>query len=139
MTPLDRIQAARQQRQLLPAAADNLSSFLAARLPAWAQGAIEELVNREAWAELNDRFYRYLEFGTGGMRGRTIGAVPAAAETGKLDAAGQPEHAAIGSNLMNDFTLIRAVIGLYRYTRTWQRAHGAEQPPRLVIAHDMRY
>jgi phosphoglucomutase len=139
MTPLDRIQAARQQGQLFPAAADNLAAFLGARLPAWAQGAIEELVARGAWPELNDRFYRYLEFGTGGMRGRTIGAVPAAAETGKADAAGQPEHAAIGSNLMNDFTLIRAVIGLFRYTRTWQRAHGAEGPPRLVIAHDMRY
>jgi phosphoglucomutase len=139
MTPLDRIQAARQQGQLLPATADNLAAFLGARLPAWAQGAIEELVNREAWPELNDRFYRYLEFGTGGMRGRTIGAVPAAAETGTADASGQPEHAAIGSNLMNDFTLIRAVIGLYRYTRTWQQAHGVDESVRLVIAHDMRY
>jgi len=139
MTPLDRIQAARQQGRLLPATADNLATFLGARLPAWAQAAIEELVAREAWPELNDRFYRYLEFGTGGMRGRTIGAVPAAAETGKADATGQPEHAAIGSNLMNDFTLVRAVIGLYRYTRTWQKAHGVEEPPRLVIAHDMRY
>ena len=139
MTPSDRIQAARQQGLLLPAAADNLAAFLGARLPAWAQAAIEELVAREAWAELNDRFFRYLEFGTGGMRGRTIGAVPAAAETGRADASGQPEHAAIGSNLMNDFTLIRAVIGLFRYTRTWQRAHGVAEAPRLVIAHDMRY
>jgi phosphoglucomutase len=139
MTPLDRIQAARQQGQLLPATADNLAAFLGARLPAWAQAAIEELVTREAWAELNDRFYRYLEFGTGGMRGRTIGNVPARAETGHPDKNGQPEHAAIGSNLMNDFTLIRAVVGLYRYTRTWQEAHGVAEAPRLVIAHDVRY
>ena len=139
MTPLDRIQAALQQGQLLPATADNLAAFLSAHLPAWAQAAIEELVKQEAWGELNDRFYRYLEFGTGGMRGRTIGKIPAAAETGSAEANGQPEHAAIGSNLMNDVTLIRAVVGLYRYTRTWQQAHGNDEAPRLVIAHDMRY
>src|SRR4051812_8494816 len=105
MTSLDRIQAAAKAGQLLPSAAENLGGFLAAGLPAWAQKSIEELVTREAWSELNDRFYRYLEFGTGGMRGRTIGVTAAAAETGKLAATGSPEHAAIGSNMLNDFTL----------------------------------
>src|ERR1051326_5182303 len=112
MTTSDRIKAAAQAGKLLPATVENLNAFLAARLPAWAQSSIEELVAKEAWSELNDRFYRYLEFGRGGMRGRTIGVVQAPSEVGRLNAAGSPEHAAIGSNVRNDFTLIRAVVGL---------------------------
>src|SRR4051794_2280807 len=116
MTTLDRIAAAAQAGKIMPSTAENLRAFIGAKLPAWAEQSIAELVATEAWSELNDRFYRYLEFGTGGMRGRTIGVVPAAAETGKLDVRGSPEHAAIGSNLLNDFTLIRAVVGLHHYT-----------------------
>lgn len=58
---------------LLPAAADNIRSWQSVNLPDWARRSIDELVAGQAWAELNDRFYRYLEFGTGGMRGRTMG------------------------------------------------------------------
>src|SRR5262245_16577065 len=119
MTTLDRIQAAARDGKLLAPSAENLAAFLAAKLPAWAQASIEELVAKEAWSELNDRFYRYLEFGTGGMRGRTIAVVPAAAETGKLSANGSPEHAAVGANMLNDFTLIRATVGLFRYTKKY--------------------
>jgi phosphoglucomutase len=139
MTTLDRIHAAAQSGQLLPGSAENLATFLAAKLPAWAQASIEELVAKEAWSELNDRFYRYLEFGTGGMRGRTIGQVPAAAETGRVSATGSPEHAAIGSNLLNDFTLVRATIGLFRHTQAFFRQGGGTKKPRIVIAHDVRF
>lgn len=139
MTTLDRIHSSAKAGQLLPAAAENLATFLAAPLPAWAHASIEELVTKEAWSELNDRFYRYLEFGTGGMRGRTIGVVPASAETGVLSAAGSPEHAAIGSNMLNDFTLIRAVIGLHRYTSGYLRSQNNPAKPRLVIAYDVRH
>ena len=139
MTTLDRIQSAAKSGQLLTAAAENLATFLAAPLPAWAHASINELVTKEAWSELNDRFYRYLEFGTGGMRGRTIGVVPAAAETGTLSATGSPEHAAIGSNMLNDFTLIRAVVGLHRYTSGYLSARKNPAKPRLVIAHDVRH
>lgn len=126
--------------QLLPAARENLTTWVEAQLPAWVRASIEELVGREAWGELNDRFYRYLEFGTGGMRGRTIGVVTAAAETGKVNAAGSPEHAAVGSNMLNDFTLIRAVVGLYRYTSKFLAGAGrGAEKPRLVIAHDVRH
>src|ERR1041384_2003672 len=138
MTTSDRIKSAVQAGKLLPSAAENLSAFLAARLPAWAQSSIDELVGKEAWSELNDRFYRYLEFGTGGMRGRTIGVVAAPSETGTLNAAGSPEHAAIGSNMLNDFTLIRAVIGLYRYTAKHLAAKGDASKPKIAIAHDVR-
>jgi len=139
MTTLDRIHAAAQAGQLLPAAAENLAAFLGAKLPPWAESSIDELVAKQAWSELNDRFYRYLEFGTGGMRGRTIAMVPAAAETGKIDAKGSPEHAAVGSNMLNDFTLVRATMGLFRYTRKYLEQRGDRAKPRLVIAHDVRH
>lgn len=139
MTNSVAIEQAVKAGHLLPAAADNIRAFLAANLPAWAGASIEELVTQGAWAELNDRFYRYLEFGTGGMRGRTIARRPAAAETGTPGPDGAPAHAAIGSNVLNDFTLIRAVIGLYRYTQQYLESRGVKTAPRFVIAHDMRY
>ena len=139
MTTLDKIKAAGAAKQLMPSAVDNLAAFLAANLPAWAVASIEELVAKGAWSELNDRFYCFLEFGTGGMRGRTIGVVPAAAETGKLSPIGTPEHAAIGSNMLNDFTLIRAVVGLFRYTKKYLGNRPEAKRPKLVIAHDVRH
>ena len=139
MTTHDRITAAAKAGQLLPSTAENLSAFLAAKLPAWAEQSIDELVGKSAWGELNDRFYRFLEFGTGGMRGRTIGVVPANAETGKLNERGSPEHAAIGSNMLNDFTLVRATIGLFRYTEKYLAQKHDRAKPKLVIAHDVRH
>jgi phosphoglucomutase len=139
MTTLDRINAAAKADTLLPSTAENIAAFLAAKLPAWAEQSIAELVSKEEWSELNDRFYRYLEFGTGGMRGRTIGVTAAAAETGTLDQRGSPAHAAIGSNMLNDFTLIRAVVGLYRFTAKYLAQKQDRAKPRLVIAHDVRH
>ena len=139
MNTLERINAAAKAGLLMASTAENLASFLSAKLPAWALESIDELVTKEAWSELNDRFYRFLEFGTGGMRGRTIGVVSAAAETGTLSATVSPEHAAIGSKVLNDFTLIRAVIGLYRYTRRHLDSRGKTEQAKLVIAYDVRH
>lgn len=139
MTQSSRIESAVASGRLMPAAAANLAAYLAANLPAWARLSIGELVEGQSWGELNDRFYRELEFGTGGMRGRTIGAVAASAETGTLGADGTPEHAAVGSNMLNDMTLARAVIGLFRYTQGYLRGRDDAAAPRLVIAHDVRY
>jgi phosphoglucomutase len=139
MTTLDAIKAAAQSGKIMPSTADNIAAFLAAKLPAWAEQSIAELVSKAAWGELNDRFYRFLEFGTGGMRGRTIGVAPAAAETGTLSASGSPEHAAIGANMLNDFTLIRAVVGLHVYTAKYLVQKKSPAKPRLVIAHDVRH
>ena len=138
MTIPDRLAAAVQSGRLLSSAADNVRSFLQAGLPDWARDSIAELVDAEAWSELNDRFYRFLEFGTGGMRGRTIGVRPTAAELGGSPG-GSPAHAAVGSNVLNDFTLVRATIGLHRYTVRHLAATGQRGPARLVIAHDVRH
>ncbi|MBM3864512.1 MAG: phospho-sugar mutase [Verrucomicrobia bacterium] len=134
----DRLAAAVQSGRLLSSAADNVRSFLQAGLPEWARASIRELVDAEAWSELNDRFYRFLEFGTGGMRGRTIGVRPTAAELGG-NPGGSPAHAAVGSNVLNDFTLVRATIGLHRYAVRHLAATGQRGPARLVVAHDVRH
>ncbi|MCI1774364.1 MAG: phospho-sugar mutase [Paenibacillus lautus] len=65
--------------------------------------------------ELEERFYRDLEFGTGGLRG-VIGA---------------------GSNRMNKYTVGRATQGFAQYVL---ETHGdAEGKPSVVIAHDSRH
>ena len=126
--------------KLLKSTVDNLQAWLGADfLPEWSVRAIGELLEAGAFDELNDRFFRYLAFGTGGMRGRTIGAVTTEAERGRISSRGGPEHAGVGSNLLNDFTIIRATIGLYRYTRGYLAGAGRADPPKLVIAHDVRY
>ncbi|MGN7169636.1 phospho-sugar mutase [Paenibacillus cellulositrophicus] len=65
--------------------------------------------------ELEDRFYKDLEFGTGGLRG-VIGA---------------------GSNRINRYTVGKATQGFARYIL---EQHGsAEGTPSVVIAHDSRH
>ncbi|MEC8219078.1 MAG: phospho-sugar mutase, partial [Verrucomicrobiota bacterium] len=91
------------------------------------------------WEELNDRFYQTMVFGTGGIRGRTIGKVTASAETGTLSAHGTPEHAAVGTNVLNDFNLIRATVGMFRYVKQYLDESGRHDLPRFVIAHDVRH
>jgi phosphoglucomutase len=139
MTLSDPIETAVRAGELMPAAAVNINAFLAARLPEWAESSIRELVDRKSWGELNDRFFRELEFGTGGIRGRTIAKVATSAETGTPGPFGVPEHAAVGSNMLNDFTLARAVMGLFRYTRAYLGGREDGAAPRLVIAHDVRF
>lgn len=139
MSTLENIKSAGASGQLLASTVENLSVWLAAGLPAWAAASIDELVAKQAWSELNDRFYRYLEFGTGGMRGRTIGVVSTTAEQGTPGPQGSPAHAAVGSNVLNDFTLIRATVGLFRYVNAHLKASGKPDLPKLVIAHDVRH
>lgn len=140
MSTSEKISAAGKAGHLLPSTVENLGAWLDAGLPAWFFASVDELVAREAWGELNDRFYRYLEFGTGGMRGRTVGVIASSAEQGG-DAArgGSPAHAAAGCNVLNDFTLMRAVIGLYRYVHAHLEQSGRPDSPKLVIAHDVRH
>ncbi len=139
MTPSDQLQSAVLTGKLMPSTIASIAAYLGAGLPAWAKSSITELLERRCWGELNDRFYRELEFGTGGMRGRTIGLVTTAAEAGTPGEFGKPEHAAVGSNMLNDFTLARAVIGLFTYTKGFLGARGDGSAPRLVIAHDVRF
>lgn len=139
MSFLDTLESAAADGRLLRPSLENLRIWVAAGLPAWAVASLEELVGRGEWAELNDRFYRDLEFGTGGMRGRTIGRVSTSAEQGVVGPLGTPEHAAIGSNILNDYTLVRATIGLFRHVAAYLAGNSDPRPPTLVVAHDVRH
>ncbi|MEW9702315.1 phospho-sugar mutase [Paenibacillus sp. SI8] len=81
--------------------------------PAIDAGTKEELqLIREDEKEIEDRFYKDLEFGTGGLRG-VIGA---------------------GTNRINIYTVGRASQGLAQYVRGTGTA-----APSIVIAYDSRY
>ena len=140
MSIIKKIEAAGAAGSLLESTVVSLKQWASADfLPNWAGASIVELVENGEWDELNDRFYQNLAFGTGGIRGRTIGNVPASAEAGTLSAIGSPEHAAVGSNVLNDFNLVRATIGLFRYVEQYLKDSGSYDLPRFVIAHDVRH
>ncbi len=135
-----KIAAAVNDGNLLAESERNIRAWLECEsLPDWARDSLAELVDGGCWEELNDRFFRPLAFGTGGMRGRTIGSIVTAAERGKAVAEETPEHAAVGSNVLNDFNVIRATMGLYRYSSEWHSRNAPYRRPRLVIAHDVRH
>ncbi|NBS84506.1 MAG: phospho-sugar mutase, partial [Verrucomicrobia bacterium] len=97
--------------------------------------SINELVEAGQWEELNDRFFRTLAFGTGGLRGRTMGKVVTRGEMGKPTALGRPEFPAVGTNCMNYGNVARATQGLVNYLKK----NFSGQAPSVVFAHDTRH
>lgn len=140
MSLLEEIKSIETKGFLLESTLENLKNWAGADfLPDWTQASIAELLEREAWDELNDRFYKNLAFGTGGIRGRTIGQITTAAEMGTPSEMGTPEHAAVGSNMLNDFTILRATIGLFRYVKNYLHEIESYELPCFAIAHDVRH
>ena len=116
---IEKIEAAGAAEKLLSGTIANVKEWAGADfLPEWTRASIAELVDKGEWDELNDRFYRNLAFGTGGIRGRTMGKVVTAAELGTPSQMGTPEYAAAGSNMLNDFNIVRATVGLFRYVKS---------------------
>jgi phosphoglucomutase len=101
--------------------------------------SVKELVHAAEWQELNDRFYQTLAFGTGGLRGRTIGKIVTTAERGNAREGDRPEFPCVGTNAMNFFNINRATRGLVAYLQDWNRREGISTKPKLVIAHDPRF
>ncbi len=121
---------------LLAAAKSNIESLLAGTTSEVAVNAIDELVAAGAWDELNDRFFKTLAFGTGGLRGRTIGRVVTRAEQGKGGPNDRPEHPCVGTATMNFYNVSRAVRGMITYAKQFV---GDGRKPMLVFAHDTRH
>lgn len=127
---------ARAGDQLLDSTKTNLEAYLAQPdLPGWAQTAVEQLLAADAWTELNDRFFKTLAFGTGGIRGRTIGSVVTKVEEGAGGPLGRPEHAAAGTNVLNVMNVRAATTALGRYLLK----HVPSEPLKVVISHDTRH
>src|ERR1700730_4616411 len=103
------------------------------------RAAIDELVESEAWTELDDRFFKTLAFGTGGLRGRTIGKIVTRAEAGSGLGSGCPEFPCVGTNAMNFYNISRATQGLVRYIKEYLAKNNPEATPSLAIAYDTRF
>jgi len=133
------VQQAVRDGHLLESSARNIEQLLARASAPLFEHSIAELVGKAAWAELNDRFYKTLAFGTGGLRGRTIGKIVTAAEQGAPQPLGQPEHPCVGTNAMNFYNISRATQGLVAYAKEWFAKSGSPGRPKIVIAHDTRH
>ncbi len=120
-------------------AAENITALLTGATSEFYRNVVAELVEGGAWSELNDRFYKTLAFGTGGLRGRTIGKVLTETERGTPDELGRPEFPCVGTNSMNYYNISRATQGLVAYLREWFRGNALTGKPKIVIAHDTRF
>ncbi|HIX20214.1 MAG TPA: phospho-sugar mutase [Candidatus Akkermansia intestinigallinarum] len=125
--------------KLLPASLENIRLLMSGTKDPVVPAAIGELVEKSEWTELNNRFYKTLAFGTGGLRGRTIGTVIVPAEQGKGGVNGRPEFPCVGTACMNFFNVGRAMRGLITYVRRFVEAEGSGRKPLLVIGHDTRH
>ena len=50
-----------------------------------------------------------------------------------------PQYAAIGSNTLNELTVLRATYALYKYVTNWNSQLGLLEQARIIIAHDVRH
>src|SRR5215470_16983770 len=124
---------------LMESTAKNIRSLLAGASTDVYFNSVNELVWNWEWSELNDRFYQTLAFGTGGLRGRTIGKIVTAAERGKALEGERPEFPCVGTNAMNFLNINRAARGLVAYLQDWNSRHEISAKPKIVIAHDPRF
>jgi phosphoglucomutase len=125
--------------ELLDSAAKNIRALLAEAPSDLYHRAIDELIVAKEWPELNDRFYKTLGFGTGGLRGRTIGKIVTKAERGDVAPDDSPQFPCVGTNAMNFYNINRATRGLVAYLREWLSRQKDLTKPKIVIAHDTRF
>jgi len=134
-----KIERAVANGQLMESAAKNIHTLLAGAPSDLYSRAVNELVNASEWSELNDRFYRTLSFGTGGLRGRTIGKILPAGERGNARENERPEIPCVGTNAMNFFNISRATQGHVAYLHDWNQRERISPKPGIVIAHHPRF
>lgn len=124
---------------LLESSRENILALLDGSTSPVASEAIHELVGSAEWNELNDRFFKTLAFGTGGLRGRTIGRVVTAAEQGAGGPNERPEHPCVGTASMNFYNVSRAIRGMIIYLKRYLQEQGEDRKPAFVLGHDTRH
>lgn len=122
--------------KLIESAKGNIDALLGGASSALPINSVKELVEQENFAELNDRFFKTLAFGTGGLRGRTIGRNVTNTEQGASGPNDRPEFPCIGTATMNYYNVSRAVRGLIAYVKTFKGEGGKRS---LAFAHDTRH
>ncbi len=135
----ERIQAAARGGHLLPSSEKNLLQLLDRSASPVVEQSVGELVEAGEWKELDDRFFKTLVFGTGGLRGRTIGKIVTAVEQGQPQPLDRPEFPCVGTNAMNLYNISRATQGLVLYLQDWLAKQGSSARAKLAIAHDTRH
>jgi phosphoglucomutase len=133
------IQAAASSGKLLESSARNILAMLEKSTSATDAASIRELVETENWKELDNRFFRLIAFGTGGLRGKTIGATVTKVEQGAPQPLGRPEFPCAGTNAMNYYNISRATQGLTQYVKEYFAASGRSGKPSICICHDTRF
>ena len=133
------IQEAAQSGKLLRSSSENILTLLARSSSPVYRTAVEELVQAENWKELDNRFFQTLAFGTGGLRGKTIGAVVTAVEQGAPQPLGRPEFPCVGTNAMNSYSISRATQGLVGYVKSHFAKSGRSGKPAVCVCHDTRF
>ncbi len=124
------------QRHLSEEARSNIELYLQGTASPVGEQAIRELIEAGEWQEIDDRFYKTLAFGTGGLRGRTVGKIITKAEQGEGGPLERPEFPCAGTASMNFFNLRRAMIGMVQYLK---KNASTEGKPAIVIGHDSRH
>ncbi|MEM1441361.1 MAG: phospho-sugar mutase [Verrucomicrobiota bacterium] len=121
---------------LLQSSFDNIHELLGNSENPVYEGAVSELAAAGEWTELNNRFFKKLAFGTGGLRGRSIGEIVTAAEQGSAAPGDRPEHPCVGTSSLNFYNITRATLGLVRQLK---KSFTGEGNPSLALARDTRY
>jgi phosphoglucomutase len=133
------IQQAVDDGSLLQSSAANMLQLLGSGDNPIYRSSVAELLSAQAWAELNDRFFKTLAFGTGGIRGRSIGRVVTGAEQGAYNAACCPQYPCVGTNAMNFYNVSKATQALVTYMKAHLAKSAVSERASLCIAHDTRY
>ena len=132
----DRLDGALSSGDLLQSSLENIGELLDGSENPLYETVVSELAESGNWKELNNRFFKKLAFGTGGMRGRSIGETVTAAERGSAGEGERPEHPCVGTSSLNFYNLTKATLGLVRFL---QRSHSGEGRPSIALARDTRY
>lgn len=136
---LSQITRAVSEGRLLSSTEENIRFLLKEDSTSLTRESVTELVKSRQWQELNDRFFRTLHFGTGGLRGKTIRPVITQSEQGASLRGECPQFPSVGTNMMNDFTVTKAAKGLAKYVKEFFDNESCEERPKICIAHDTRH
>ena len=131
-----KLDAALASGDLLQSSYDNIRELLDGSDNPLYESSVSELTDGGEWNELNNRFFKKLAFGTGGLRGRSIGEVVTPTERGSAAEGERPEFPCVGTSSLNYYNLTRATLGLVRQLL---KAHEGDARPSIAVARDSRY
>ena len=110
----DQLEEAVSNGQLQSSTFDNIRELIESSSNSRYEAVVSELADGEYWKELDDRFFKKLAFGTGGLRGRTIGEIVTHSEMRDEYDGERPQYPCVGTSTLNEYSLTRATLGLVK-------------------------